>query len=55
LVVEYGRKAVKDATRAHVLEMGRLALDRPASELLHDPHLNRLFLGGHVPAKVSRG
>jgi len=25
-----------------------LALDRPASELLHDPDLNRLFLGGHV-------
>ena len=27
---------------------GRLALDRPASELLHDPNLNRLFLGGHA-------
>jgi len=27
-----------------------LALDRPASELLHDPNLNRLFLGGHAPA-----
>jgi hypothetical protein len=26
--------------------MGRLALDRPASELLQDPDLNRLFLGG---------
>ena len=26
----------------------RLALDRPASELLNDPNLNRLFLGGHV-------
>jgi tetratricopeptide (TPR) repeat protein len=25
-----------------------LALDRPASELLHDPDLNRLFLGGHA-------
>ena len=28
----------------------RLALDRPASELLGDPDLNRLFLGGHAPA-----
>jgi hypothetical protein len=28
--------------------MGRLALDRPASELLQDPDLNRLFLGGHA-------
>ena len=35
--------------------VAELALDRPASELLHDPNLNRLFLGGHVPAKVSSG
>jgi branched-chain amino acid transport system ATP-binding protein len=54
LMVEQNvRTALKYANRALVLEMGRLALDRPASELLHDPHLNRLFLGGHVPAKVS--
>jgi hypothetical protein len=26
--------------------MGRLALDRPAGELLEDPNLSRLFLGG---------
>jgi hypothetical protein len=31
--------------------MGRLALDRPASELLGDPDLNRLFLGGSVPRR----
>ena len=56
LMVEQNvRTALKYANRALVLEMGRLALDRPASELLHDPNLNRLFLGGHVPAKVSRG
>jgi len=54
LMVEQNvRTALKYANRALVLEMGRLALDRPASELLHDPNLNRLFLGGHVPAKVS--
>jgi branched-chain amino acid transport system ATP-binding protein len=47
LMVEQNvRSALKFADRALVLEMGRLALDRPASELLHDPHLNRLFLGG---------
>src|SRR6202007_555700 len=34
--------ALKYANRALVLEMGRLALDRPASELLGDPNLNRL-------------
>jgi branched-chain amino acid transport system ATP-binding protein len=49
LMVEQNvRTALKYSNRALVLEMGRLALDRPASELLDDPNLNRLFLGGHV-------
>ena len=49
LMVEQNvRTALKYANRALVLEMGRLALDRPASELLGDPDLNRLFLGGLV-------
>jgi branched-chain amino acid transport system ATP-binding protein len=47
LMVEQNvRSALKYADRALVLEMGRLALDRPAGELLQDPDLNRLFLGG---------
>lgn len=47
LMVEQNvRSALKYADRALVLEMGRLALDRPAAELLEDPDLNRLFLGG---------
>ena len=51
LMVEQNvRTALKYANRALVLEMGRLALDRPASELLADPDLNRLFLGGHAKA-----
>jgi len=46
LMVEQNvRSALKYADRALVLEMGRLALDRPAGELLEDPDLNRLFLG----------
>jgi branched-chain amino acid transport system ATP-binding protein len=55
LMVEQNvRTALKYANRALVLEMGRLALDRPASELLGDPDLNRLFLGGHASsAKVA--
>ncbi len=54
LMVEQNvRSALKFADRALVLEMGRLALDRPASELLHDPNLNRLFLGGSVQRKAS--
>ena len=49
LMVEQNvRTALKYANRALVLEIGRLALDRPASELLNDPDLNRLFLGGHA-------
>ncbi|HEY5366450.1 MAG TPA: ABC transporter ATP-binding protein [Casimicrobiaceae bacterium] len=49
LMVEQNvRTALKYAHRALVLEMGRLALDRPASELLQHPDLNRLFLGGHA-------
>ena len=51
LMVEQNvRTALKYSDRALVLEMGRLALDRPASELLGDPDLNRLFLGGHARA-----
>lgn len=51
LIVEQNvRTALKYADRALVLEMGRLALDRPAGQLLADPKLNRLFLGGHAPA-----
>jgi len=47
LMVEQNvRGALAYADRALVLEMGRLALDRPAAELLRDPDLNRLFLGG---------
>jgi branched-chain amino acid transport system ATP-binding protein len=54
LMVEQNvRTALKYANRALVLEMGRLALDRPASALLHDPDLNRLFLGGHVKARAT--
>jgi branched-chain amino acid transport system ATP-binding protein len=49
LMVEQNvRSALKFADRALVLEMGRLALDRAPTELLNDPHLNRLFLGGSV-------
>jgi branched-chain amino acid transport system ATP-binding protein len=51
LMVEQNvRSALTVSDRALVLETGRLALDRPASELLKDPDLNRLFLGGHAPA-----
>ena len=54
LMVEQNvRTALKYSDHALVLEMGRLALDRPATELLKDPDLNRLFLGGHAERKTA--
>jgi len=54
LMVEQNvRSALNFADRALVLEMGRLALERPAAELLHEPDLHRLFLGGSVKRKSS--
>jgi branched-chain amino acid transport system ATP-binding protein len=54
LMVEQNvRTALKFADRALVLEMGRLALDRPAAVLLDDPDLNRLFLGGVATAAAA--
>ena len=54
LMVEQNvRTALKYADRALVLEMGRLALDRPAAALLDEPDLNRLFLGGGAAASAA--
>ena len=54
LMVEQNvRSALNFADRALVLEMGRLALERPAAELLHEPDLHRLFLGGSVQRRAS--
>jgi branched-chain amino acid transport system ATP-binding protein len=52
LMVEQNVKsALKIADDAVALESGRLVLKKPASELLDDPHIERLFLGGaHAPA-----
>jgi len=51
LMVEQNVKsALQMADEAIALESGQLVLHRPASELLADPHIERLFLGGgHVP------
>lgn len=52
LMVEQNVKsALKISDEAIALESGRLVLHRPAAELLADPHIERLFLGGaHAPA-----
>jgi branched-chain amino acid transport system ATP-binding protein len=47
LMVEQNVKsALKMADEAIALESGRLVLHKDAAELLHDPHIERLFLGG---------
>jgi len=52
LMVEQNVKsALAMADDAIALEAGRLVLHKPAGELLADPDIERLFLGGgHVPA-----
>lgn len=47
LMVEQNVKsALKVSDEAIALESGRLVLQKPAGELLADPHIERLFLGG---------
>jgi len=52
LMVEQNVKsALKVSDDAIALESGRLVLHKPASELLADPHIERLFLGGVTQAE----
>ena len=55
LMVEQNVKsALKISDDAIALESGQLVLHKAASELLADPHIERLFLGGgHVPELSS--
>ena len=51
LMVEQNVKsALKISDEAIALESGRRVLQKPAAELLADPHLERLFLGGAMVA-----
>ncbi len=38
--------ALRVATRAYVMETGRIALEGPAQELLRNEHVKRAYLGG---------
>lgn len=54
LMVEQNVKsALKISDEAIALESGRLVLQKPAAELLADPHIERLFLGGAAPAPAT--
>ncbi|MDE2299774.1 MAG: ABC transporter ATP-binding protein, partial [Burkholderiales bacterium] len=56
LMVEQNVKsALKMADEAIALESGRLVLHKPASELLADPNIERLFLGGAHQAAPPAG
>jgi branched-chain amino acid transport system ATP-binding protein len=49
LMVEQNvRSALAASDRAVALESGRVALEGPAAEVLADPRLRSLFLGGHI-------
>jgi branched-chain amino acid transport system ATP-binding protein len=55
LMVEQNVKsALKYSHDAIALESGRLVLHKPASEMLTDPQMERLFLGGaHAVAEPA--
>ena len=46
LVEQNARAALKLATRAYVMEVGRLVMEGPAAELLHNPQVQQTYLGG---------
>ena len=54
LMVEQNVKsALKISDDAIALESGRMVLHKPAGELLADPHIERLFLGGAIEAQPA--
>lgn len=50
MVEQNVKSALKVSDEAIALESGQLVLHKSASELLADPDIERLFLGGYVPA-----
>jgi len=46
LVEQNARAALKLADRGYVMEVGRLVMEGPANQLLHDPQVQNTYLGG---------
>ena len=46
LVEQNSRMALALSSYAYVLETGRIALEGPSKELMHNEHIKRLYLGG---------
>ena len=49
LVEQNATQALKRASRAHVLETGRVVKGAPAADLLDDETVRAAYLGGSVP------
>jgi branched-chain amino acid transport system ATP-binding protein len=47
LVEQNALMALSVANRAYVLETGRIALQGPADEVMHNPQVEKAYLGGH--------
>ncbi len=47
LVEQNAQMALSIADRGYVLETGRVVLEGPAQELLHNPMVIEAYLGGH--------
>jgi branched-chain amino acid transport system ATP-binding protein len=46
LVEQNSRMALKVSTHAYVLETGKVGLEGPSAELVHNDHIRKLYLGG---------
>ena len=55
LVEQNARRALEMADRGCVLDLGRIHVEGPARELLEDPSLGRLYLGGAPGATDGAG
>jgi ABC-type branched-subunit amino acid transport system ATPase component len=53
MVEQNARRALALAHRGYVLDTGRNAIDGPGSDLLHDPQVAELYLGGARTAPSS--
>lgn len=53
LVEQNARSALAMADRGCVLDLGRIRIEGPAQELLGDPRLGSLYLGGAPPADIA--
>jgi len=53
LVEQNARRALETADLGCVLDLGRVHITGPASELLEDPQLADLYLGGRPPIPTT--